>query len=76
MEAGFVRGLYVPIFSIKRPSRGALASATITSNFASFLRPLRANLILTAIFCQFLNVGTRPFFKVRKDKANFFLSNW
>ena len=60
MLAGFVFGLYVPIFSMKRPSRGALASATTISKIANFLRPRRANLILTAIFYLLFSEGTRP----------------
>ena len=42
------------------PSRGALASATTMSYIANFLRPRRANLILTAICYLRFNEGTRP----------------
>ena len=42
------------------PSRGALASATTISYIANFLRPRRANLILTAICYLRFSEGTRP----------------
>src|SRR6478609_6466196 len=56
------------------PSRGALASATTTSYCASFLRPLRASLILTAIFLLFYVGITSRFLKDCKGNINLKIS--
>src|SRR4249919_2890367 len=49
ISEGLVCGLYWPIVSIVRPSRGERLSATTMRQIGFFLEPTRLNLILTAI---------------------------
>src|ERR1700709_819638 len=49
ISEGLVCGLYWPIVSIVRPSRGGRLSAVTMRQIGFFLDPTRLNLILTAI---------------------------
>src|SRR3954454_23439158 len=49
INEGFVCGLYWPIVSIVRPSRGGRLSATTMRQIGFFLEPPRLSLILTSL---------------------------
>jgi hypothetical protein len=57
---GSVCGLYWPIVSIVRPSRGERLSATTMRQIGFFLEPTLLNLIRTAMGRSRLQESTRP----------------
>src|SRR5688572_28200897 len=60
MVGGSVCGLYRPIVSMNRPSRGERRSATTTRHWGSFFPPTRVSRMLTAITARQDSNGGRP----------------